>query len=261
MQEIKDYLLGTLDPARRTQLEERLMCEPDFYEELLAVEEDLVDQYLAGQLTKTEQDQFQTHFLITAERRQKLRFGKLLNRYLTSRTALAGKNVPAAVRHAAPATRVPLLFLAPFRKVPALAFSAVVVACLVFFGWFVTRRSAEGPVNHTTSDLMVVTLAPGSTRSSGTIQRVKVPPTVDVRLELELRNTSFHKYKSQLFRESVAVETRDKLEMEAKGDHHVVPLTVAGNILSPGDYQVKLSGELESGDDEFIDNYSFRVVK
>jgi hypothetical protein len=260
MQEMKDYLLGTLEPGRRTQLEERIMCEPGVYEELLVVEEELIDQYVRGQLSKTEQQQFQTHFLITAERQQKLRFGKLLKRYLLSRPKLVEKNVPVAVRHAAPAPRVPLFLLAPFRKVPALAFSAVVVACLVFFGWFVTRRSAEAPVKHTASDLMVVTLAPGSTRSSGTIKRVKVPPRVDVQLDLELRNTSFHKYKSQLLRESEVVETRDQLEMEVKGDHHIVPLPIAGETLTPGDYQVRLSGVLDSGDDEFIDNYSFRVV-
>ena len=34
-----------------------------------------------------------------------------------------------------------------------------------------------------------------------------------------------------------------------------------GEMLSPGDYQVKLSGVLDSGADEFIDNYSFRVIE
>ena len=48
---------------------------------------------------------------------------------------------------------------------------------------------------------------------------------------------------------------------EAKGEQRIVPFTVTGEMLSPGDYQVKLSGVLDSGADEFIDNYSFRVIE
>ena len=100
-------------------------------------------------------------------------------------------------------------------------------------------------------------------RSEGVVtQRVKVPPKgTDVKLELQLTNTSFHTYKSQLFRENESLQTTDALKMEAKGDQHIVPITIAGEILSPGDYQVKLSGVLDTGQDEFIDNYSFRVIE
>ena len=40
-----------------------------------------------------------------------------------------------------------------------------------------------------------------------------------------------------------------------------MPLTITGETLRPGDYQVKLSGVSDSGQDEFIDNYTFRVTK
>jgi hypothetical protein len=110
--------------------------------------------------------------------------------------------------------------------------------------------------------LVVVTLAPGSIRSGGETNRMKVPPKgVSVKFELELGNSAFKNYKSQLFRESESLEIRDDLKMESKGEQHVVPLTITGEILSPGDYQVKLSGVLDSGVDEFIDNYSFRVIE
>ena len=87
------------------------------------------------------------------------------------------------------------------------------------------------------------------------------PKGVEVKLELEIANTSFHNYKSELFRESKSLDKQDELKLEARGDQHVVPFTIAGDMLSPGDYQVKLSGVLDSGQDEFIDNYSFRVIE
>jgi hypothetical protein len=57
------------------------------------------------------------------------------------------------------------------------------------------------------------------------------------------------------------LQTADELKAEPQGEQHVVPWTITGDVLSPGDYQVKLSGVVDSGADEFIDNYSFRVVK
>ena len=57
------------------------------------------------------------------------------------------------------------------------------------------------------------------------------------------------------------MQTSEALPIEAKGQQYVIPLTITGETLSPGDYQVKLSGVLESGADEFIQNYSFRVIE
>ena len=262
MQEIKDYLLGTLELDRRTRLEERILCDPEAYEELLFVEEELIDQYVAGALSKLEQHQFETHFLITAERQKNLRFGRLLKKYLNS-----GQNFQLAVGDAgqtATTKRSLPFYLGPFGPKPALAFSAVAVALIgiIFLCWLVIRKPGETTSQQTVQRVMVITLTPGSTRSGGTTPRVTIPPKgVDVKLELELTNTSFQYYKSQLFRETQPLQTRNELKMETKGAQHIIPLTIAGAILSPGDYQVRLSGVLDSGEEEFIDNYSFRVTE
>ena len=77
--EMRSYLLGRFD--RGTQWEERILSAPEIYDELLIVEEELIDQYVAGGLSKRERQQFETNFLITAERQKNLRFGQLLKRY------------------------------------------------------------------------------------------------------------------------------------------------------------------------------------
>jgi hypothetical protein len=48
--------------------------------------------------------------------------------------------------------------------------------------------------------------------------------------------------------------------MEARGDHHVIPVVMSVATLSPGEYRLKLSGVQDSGMDQFVDNYSFRVT-
>ena len=83
-QQIRCYLLGTLDSDRKTELEQRLLSLPEAYEELVIVENELLDQYVAGGLNELERQQFETNFLITAERHKDLRFAQLLKRYVNS---------------------------------------------------------------------------------------------------------------------------------------------------------------------------------
>jgi hypothetical protein len=253
-QEMRSYLLGTLDRDLKTQFEERILTEPSVYQELLIDEEDLIDQYVRGELSAFEQEQFESHFLITAERQKNLRFGKLLQEYVNFHI----EESPVPV-HSFSFLHKPVRRWASLGLVAAI-FSA---AGIIIVRGFVNRREAACVVQQTPSRVMTVTLAPGSAGTQGsTAQRVNLPPYgVDVTLELELRNSTFRNYKSELFRENKSLKISDALRIEAKGEQRVVPFTVTGEILSPGDYQVKLSGVLDSGADEFIDNYSFRVIE
>lgn len=250
---LRSYLLGTLNGERKAELEETILFDRDSYEELSLIEEELIDQYVAGGLSKKEQQLFETNFLVTAERQQNLRFGQLFRRYLNSQKVSQSQ----PVNRSAPARR----FFSP--SPIAFAMVVVVVLALGLLSWFASRKPVEQHVvQQDSSAVVVVALAPGSVESrSVTAQHVTVPPQgVDVKLELEIKNTRFRNYKSELFREDKSLQT-DKLSMETKGQHHIVPLTITGQMLSPGDYQVKLSGVLDSGQDEFIDNYTFRVTK
>jgi anti-sigma-K factor RskA len=263
---MRNYLLGTLATDRRNELEERILSDSDVYEELLLSEEELIDQYVAGSLSTEEEQQFETHFLITAERQNNLRFGRLLKIYLNSNPAFVHPNASLSSEQSlqsAPAKNSSRFSLASFGRGPVLATSAAVLLCagLVFCFWAVARKRGPTTAQQNDSRLMVITLVPGSTGSSATTNRLTLPPSgVQVKLELEVAHTRFQNYKSELFRESQSLETQNELKMEARGEHHIVPVTIAGNMLSPGDYQLKLSGILDSGQDEFIDQYSFRVI-
>lgn len=259
---MREFLLGTLDGDYKSQFEERILTEPGVYEELLVVEEDLIDQYLAGELSPLEQQQFESHFLITAERQKNLRFGKLLQQY--AKAHIEQPPTPVHHIHQRPIDQSFSLLPTPLRRWPVLAALTVVVACvgIIFVRGLVNKRAACA-VQQTDSQVVTVTLLPGSSRSeSSTSKQVIVSPKgARVKLELELKNSTFRNYKSELFRENESLQISDELTIEAKGEQRVVPFTVTGEMLSPGDYQVKLSGVLDSGADEFIDNYTFRVIE
>lgn len=250
---MRDYLLGTLTPEERSTLEERILGDPQVYEELLVVERELIDQYLAGCLSKVEKHQFETHFLSTAQRQKHLRFGQLAMGRLEASSVQSTKTSPA-----------PSLpdSLARSRKSPRLAVSGALLVSLgvVFFSWLIARQPTEELLSQNASGLVVVTLSHGSTATAGMTQLLIPTRGVAVKLELELTNISFHSYRSRLFRGSELLDTRDGLRMEAKGGRHIVPLLLAGRLLTAGEYEVRLSGVLDSGTDQLIDVYPFKVA-
>jgi hypothetical protein len=253
-QEMRAFLLGTLDGDHKTQFEERILTEPGVYDELLLVEEELIDQYVAGDLSALERQQFENHFLITAERQKNLRFGKLLLKYANSQLSLTEEPAIPVQSFSLPRR--------PAHRWARVGIFAAILGCagIIFVRGLVNKREAAV---QTIPRVVIVTLLPGSAGTEGAnAQRVIVSPKgAEVKLELALKNPTFQNYKSELFRENTSLQITDELTIEAKGEQRVVPFTVTGEKLSPGDYQVKLSGVLDSGADEFIDNYSFRVVE
>ena len=67
---IKEYLLGRLDEDEQQKIEERLMVEDDFFEEFEASKGELVEQYCAGEFSKSERDWLESHYLASEEGRQ-----------------------------------------------------------------------------------------------------------------------------------------------------------------------------------------------
>ncbi len=81
--EIREYLLGNIqfeDESRK--IEERLMLDDDYFEEVLMQEEELIQDYVDGHLSADERQRFEKHFLIYEERRHKIKFARALRRYI-----------------------------------------------------------------------------------------------------------------------------------------------------------------------------------
>ena len=65
---IRQYLLGQALDADRAEVEERLMADDRIYDDLLAIEDELIDEYLGGQLSQVEQQKFEEVFLAAPSR-------------------------------------------------------------------------------------------------------------------------------------------------------------------------------------------------
>ena len=259
--EARDYLVGKLSPQREAELHALRETDADVNEELLALEEELYDQYLAGALSAPEKEYFETHFLSTASGKEKLHFAAIFGQFRDSHLE------PLAVRRAPAPSYPPIPPSAPlfatFARNPAFAVLAIVMAGLLvtLLGWLYAIKSSQDHPTQLASVPVEINLSPGSVRSGGTLKHLAAPAKTDrVKILLELPKSDFKKYKTQLIREDKVLESQEELQTESRNTHFVVPVTFIGATLIPGDYQLKLSGVPDSGQPTYIDSYAFRVT-
>jgi hypothetical protein len=269
-QELRSYLLGRLPPERQTELHALVREDAELREELLAVEAELFDQYAGDLLVNGENELFESHVLTGSGAVDKLRFAENFGRFRHTHEIdgppVVSNGSPA---HSAPAPDIAYAprsapLFAHFNRNPAFTVVLIVVAGLLItlLGWLLlTKTPASNLARQSSPAVVEFALAPGSMRSDGGMQHLPAPAkNVRVNIELELAKSDYKRYQTQLFRENQAVESQNELTSQPRNAHYVVPVLVTGEMLTPGDYQLKLSGVADSGIAAFIESYSFRVT-
>ncbi len=83
---LMSYLLGTSTELEQSQIETRYFRDQRFYEELLALEEELICEYVSGALTSEEGSLFEKNFLKSARRRRKFESTKKLMTFIADQS-------------------------------------------------------------------------------------------------------------------------------------------------------------------------------
>lgn len=248
-------------------VEERLLTDDDFYQELLIIEDELIDQYLAGELTDSDKRSFEGHFLMPLERREKLRFARNLNKYVRRAKDENFVVVAPVVEPVQPVIRVP--FERPRKsfwplswKPPILLYSLAASLLVLVSAAILIVRNPNVP-QPGTGKVLAVELVPGLSRSDGEMKQVTVPAdTGTVQLQLRIPNG----LAKQVYR--AILQTSDGRELfrqddirrdPASNDRVICP--IPANLLKPSDYNLKLSGINQQREYEDIAHYYFRVTK
>lgn len=262
---IRQYLLGQMPQGELGYIDEKLLTDSDFYEELLITEDELIDQYLAGQLAEPERKSFETHFLVPLERQQKVRFARSLRKYVDETTltrpneellaADSTESVPDVKPQ--PKKRTLFSFLPTQRPIVAYVTAAAILLVVLGVSWLAIRKpDLSGPGN-----VFTATLTPGVTRDSGNITRIPIPADTDtLRLRLVLMSNDYQSYRAELLNESGSILIKEDLNPESEVGAVFISLFVPTSMLGREDYQVKLSGRLAGGGYENISGYRFRVI-
>jgi len=80
------YLLGDLPEEEQARLEDLAFSDQEQMQNVLAVESDLIDEYVRGELSDSERQRFERRFLVSSERRQKVEFARALARIIPEAT-------------------------------------------------------------------------------------------------------------------------------------------------------------------------------
>lgn len=268
-QEIKEYLLGSASEDARREIEQRLLTDEDFFAELVAGEDELIDEYLNETLSAEERGRFESHFLSTRERQQKLSFGEAFGRYVAERSGdanavaaaapVAAEQAELASRPAPPAPELSWNErLSAFWRVQTWALRAAIafalVAVVVGAFWFSGPSRSSSPKTFVALSLS----ASHGTRAEG-VAPAKVKLDADalrVTLTLAQQAAPSARYRVELLdREGearpVAISGQDARS---------VSVEILAGELARGDYALKLYGVGADGTEQPVGgNYYFTV--
>jgi hypothetical protein len=252
-EDLRLWLLGLLPDHESRVLEERLITDADFYEELLIVEDELIDEYIAGRLTTDERTAFESYFMNSPERQEQFRIANALRSYIgDAKDPTASEAVTPIETHD---RKTPWLFSGKPIVTISLAATVLLICALAWLAWGL-RPSA--PVRS-----MSVVLTPAThTREGGSIQQVTISPGTDsIQFQLTLTRSDFQKYRVTLVNSDGATiqKIEDLAPLPAGG--RTLQFSVRAQQLPPGEYQLKVDGVAPDGRFQSADSYRFAVTR
>jgi hypothetical protein len=131
------YLLGNLTEEEQVQVEDRAFADRDYMGALNAVEADLIDDYVSGELAQADRRAFESRFLTSPQRRSKVEFAQALAK-VTAEAEPVASRVPQR-----PTTWLGLLN--PIRAWnPAMRFAGALgaVICVAGGSWLVIDNAS-----------------------------------------------------------------------------------------------------------------------
>lgn len=143
------FLLGELSEAERPAVEERLLSDNEFFDQLLVVEDSLIDAYLVGQLSDDRRQRAALLLRSSPEQRREVEFTRDVIAFLREARSKITGNVSAEsaspdddqpvdlveIGEQAPAARAPVaLIVSGFRALPGIYSATIGLTLLLMLG-------------------------------------------------------------------------------------------------------------------------------
>lgn len=143
-QSLHEYLLGSLPDAETERFDEWSFTDDDFADALKSAEKDLVDAYIHDELNGAMLEKFETYYLASPVRREKVEFAKAFQIYAEKKNAENSAEIKTFVE-TKPKRNLKEFFSNIFTfSRPAMSLGAAfAVLAIVFFGGWLWRENSR----------------------------------------------------------------------------------------------------------------------
>jgi hypothetical protein len=265
---IRMYLLGQLNDPDCERIEEQFLTNQTYREEVLIVEEDLVDEYITRKMSAKDVAQFDSFYLSTPQKREKLLIANAVDSYYKNASAQRVRNVGAHTS-----------FQPAWRRISRpTAYAAVAILVLfisVIGWWFLSTRPPETLFGNYQAELQRINDRTSAVRAD---YSVAVPPNVIrqgtestiavlpknasvVELLLILPDITYDKYLAIVHATGRAGEyTFNDLVLTTTVSGKSLSIKFPANALDRDSYFVEVKG-IKQGSAENVADYSFEVKR
>jgi hypothetical protein len=256
-QDLIQYLLGSLSESESERFDALGVTHSEFADELSAAENELVDRYVLGRLTADELTRFQSHYLASPFRRDKVEFARTFQRYAEEHHRLE-RAQPAVAKAAAPGSGFFTWLETFYNPIPSMRWGfALATAMLLAVGaWWVFH---DGPRHSDNPSIASFVLAP-PLRGNNQVPALPIPNGInEVSIVLELESDDYSTYQVALADESGRTELWRSTPLKAgKGENKRLEVRFPARLLEPKLYSLVVSGLSPQGISEIIASYPFR---
>lgn len=264
--DIKNYLLGQMETAKREEFEADILLDAELLEEIEISEEELVADYLDSELNAAEKERFEQYFLPLKGNREEIYFAKSLR----SCSESGESKIETGIHEK---TSFFDNLRAFFQRPAGMLIGAAAIIILGFSLWFVLLNNQNNlekdiiALNQNTQNtltgekLFVIGLMPGTLRDSDPSKPFTPPPSAEmIQLQLAVPETKYLSYKAILQKNGhQTIATIDKLAVYEEDKEKEVRLLLPLKSLENGSYQVLLEGMTKIGKSETIGTYNFKL--
>ncbi|MBK6750979.1 MAG: hypothetical protein KA956_03055 [Pyrinomonadaceae bacterium] len=264
---IRSYFLGTLSESQAEELELRLISDAEFEANVLAAENELIEDRLDNTLTETQARNFDKNYLSSPERIRNLETVALLRRYAKIRVRNTANSKSEDESHVSFYDKIRELF----SGIPAIAYAACLMLIIgvglayLWLGGNTADRSLQmeyaslneqdlSDLNRFRS-LPLITAVPGVVRGNGgNVKVLNSEKSVFVRLVLiDLQNETV--LNASLFHSNSLLLKFDSLKTYEVNGSRELRLLLPANLLQKGAYQIKAS-PIDNPGKEVIYNFA-----
>ena len=253
---LREFLLGKINDEERQRIEGLFLTDPQLKERVLAVEQDLIEDYLEGTLSADDSERFVSRYAQTPEQRRKLRITKSIKDWALTEAA-AAQAVPQLRER---------LHLKPAFVIP-LAVAALIV--IVVGAIWLSRRAEHSAIEQELAQLnapsnvleapVSLELSPVTVRgvASKSLNTGSQGGVVVLRL-LWIQKERYPSYRANIRRvgesQSFTVPT-----LQPESDGKAIRLKLPPPLLTRGTYQIILTGIAADGSSALDEEYTLDI--